>query len=65
MMCLYIGTYMADSADHSGRTVQVVSRLRPLEPWDPGFEPTSGMDVCGRLLCVCAVLCTGSGLVKG
>jgi hypothetical protein len=30
-----------------------------------GSNPTQGMDVCVRLLCVCVVLCVGSGLAKG
>jgi hypothetical protein len=28
-------------------------------------NPTWGMDVCVRLLCVCAVLCAGSDLATG
>jgi hypothetical protein len=28
-------------------------------------NPTRGMDVCVRLLCVCVVLCVGSGLAMG
>jgi hypothetical protein len=28
-------------------------------------SPTQGMDVCVRLLCVCVVLCVGSGFVTG
>jgi hypothetical protein len=30
-----------------------------------GSNPTHGMDVCVRLLYVCVVLCTGSGLATG
>jgi hypothetical protein len=30
-----------------------------------GSNRTQGMDVCVRLLCVCVVLCVGSGLATG
>jgi hypothetical protein len=30
-----------------------------------GSNPTPGMDVCVCLLCVCVVLCVGSGLATG
>jgi hypothetical protein len=30
-----------------------------------GSNPTQGMDACVRLLCVCVVLCIGSGLATG
>jgi hypothetical protein len=30
-----------------------------------GSNTTQGMDVCVRLLCVCVVLCVGSGLATG
>jgi hypothetical protein len=47
------------SADHGGRAV-----------WGSnagivGSNPISGMYVCVRLFCVCAVLCVGSGLAMG
>jgi hypothetical protein len=48
-------------AHHSGRAVQGIKRLRPLEHWDP----TRDMDVCVRLFCVCVVLCVGNGLAAG
>jgi hypothetical protein len=30
-----------------------------------GSNPTLGMDVCVRLLCVCIILCVGCGLAAG
>jgi hypothetical protein len=51
-------------ADHSGREVLGMNRLRLLEHWDRGFEshPRHGY-VC--IYAVCIVLCVGSGLATG
>jgi hypothetical protein len=35
--------------DHSGRAVEGMNRLHPLERWGRWFESTQGMDVCVRL----------------
>jgi hypothetical protein len=54
-----------EQADHNGRTVQVMNRLRPLKHWDLGSNPTWSMDVRVRLFRVYAVLCAGSSLATG
>jgi hypothetical protein len=48
------------SADHNGRTVFARSNTGIV-----GSNPTRGMDVCVRLICLYVVLCTGSGLATG
>jgi hypothetical protein len=53
------------SVNHSGRTAQDKKCLRQLNTGIVGSNPTQGMDLCVRLLCVCAVLCLGSGLWDG
>jgi hypothetical protein len=52
---LFITT--AVRAGHSGRAVFALSNTGIV-----GSNPTGGMDVCLRLLCVCVVLCVGTGL---
>jgi hypothetical protein len=52
--------------DHSGRAAKGMSRLRPLEHCDRGFESQSRHGcICVRLFCVCVVVCAGSGLATG
>jgi hypothetical protein len=50
------------SADHSGRAVWGINRLRSLERWDRGFESHSRH---GCLYSVCVFLRVGSGLATG
>jgi hypothetical protein len=50
-------------ADHRGHAVSDMNCLRLLERWDRGFESSSRHGcLCIPLLCVCVVLCIGSGL---
>jgi hypothetical protein len=54
-------------ADHSGRAVYGMNRLRSLGLWDRGFE-SQGMDVCVYsvfLFCVGSGLATGRSSVRG
>jgi hypothetical protein len=48
------------AARSKARTVFARSNARIV-----GSNPTWGMDVCLRLICVCGVLCAGSGLATG
>jgi hypothetical protein len=42
------------SADHSGRAVYGMNRLRPLEQWDRGLESHSRYEcLCDFILCLC------------
>jgi hypothetical protein len=47
--------YVFPFVDHSGRAVQGMNTLRPLEPWDRGFESYSrhGCLYCKLLFCIC------------
>jgi hypothetical protein len=50
----------SSSAYHSGCSVFARSDTEIL-----GSNPTGGMDICMRLLCVCVILCVDSGLATG
>jgi hypothetical protein len=52
-------------ADHSGRAVESMNRLLPVEHWIVGSNPTRDIDVCVRLFYVCVIQCVGSGLATG
>jgi hypothetical protein len=52
-------------ADHSGRTVWRMNRLRPHVHWGHGFESRSRNGGLCALFCVYVVLCVGSGLATG
>jgi hypothetical protein len=54
-------------AEHSGRAVWDINRIRSLEHWVRGFESHSGHGCmyCVRLYFVCVVLCVGRTLATG
>jgi hypothetical protein len=46
--------------------ITVAERSSPAQTLGSWVQiPLKGMDVCVHLFCVCAVLCTGSGLATG
>jgi hypothetical protein len=59
------GKKVCSCADHNGRAVEGMNRLRPLERWGRGFEFHSRYDVIVSLFCICVVLCVGSHLATG
>jgi hypothetical protein len=61
-----IARCMADNEklDNSVSIVTGMNCLRSLEHWDLGFEFNSRHG-CLRLICVCVLLCVGSGLATG
>jgi hypothetical protein len=51
------------SADHGGSSVEGTNCLCSFEWWDRGFESHSRHEcLCMRLICLCVILCVGSGL---